>query len=226
MHCHHTPPITTHTTEMHATTQMMCRQQTPHALPPHTNHHRYSTMTQPCHKDTPLNQQCCDSEHTEEAGGKKRTTRHTPHATRHTHPAIHNTRRHASSHIAPCHHTQDRRGTRQREGDKTMRRGGSNPNTGHHNTHHSRHSTRPPHKRDGGHQHTDGGHQHSREVNHTAALPLLCHPPPQRHPPPTIAPPTTTTRGRADRGYPTTRTPQTDSHLHHTTHLAMEQYAT
>lgn len=33
--------------------------------PPHSNHHRYSTMTQPCHKDTTLNQQCCDSEHNE-----------------------------------------------------------------------------------------------------------------------------------------------------------------
>lgn len=36
---------------------------TPAALLPITNHHRYSTMTQPCHKDTALNQQCCDSKH-------------------------------------------------------------------------------------------------------------------------------------------------------------------
>lgn len=34
-------------------------------LPLHINHHRYSTMTQPCHKDTTLNQQCCDSKHRE-----------------------------------------------------------------------------------------------------------------------------------------------------------------
>ena len=30
---------------------------------PHTNYHRYSTITQPCHKDTALNQQCRDREH-------------------------------------------------------------------------------------------------------------------------------------------------------------------
>ena len=33
------------------------------------NHHRHSTMTQPCHKDTPLNQQCCNSRHKGRRGG-------------------------------------------------------------------------------------------------------------------------------------------------------------
>lgn len=33
--------------------------------PPRTNHHRHSAITQPCHKDTHPNQQCCDSEHNE-----------------------------------------------------------------------------------------------------------------------------------------------------------------
>lgn len=49
-------------------TQMTYRQQTPHALLPHANHHHYSTITQPCHKDTTLNQQCCDSKHKREGG--------------------------------------------------------------------------------------------------------------------------------------------------------------
>lgn len=39
-------------------------QQTP-PLPPNTNHHRHPTMTQPCHKDTHPNQQCCDSKNNE-----------------------------------------------------------------------------------------------------------------------------------------------------------------
>ena len=46
---------------------------TPRALLPNTNHHRYSTMTQPCHKDTTLNQQCRDREHKEGEGGKRET---------------------------------------------------------------------------------------------------------------------------------------------------------
>ena len=41
----------------------------PHiAFLPNTNHHRYSPITQPCHKDTPLNQQCCDNEHKDRRG--------------------------------------------------------------------------------------------------------------------------------------------------------------
>ena len=57
------PPFhnTQHTT--HNTQRVDSEQQAPHALLPNTNHHRYSKMTQPCHKDTALNQQCCDSEH-------------------------------------------------------------------------------------------------------------------------------------------------------------------
>ncbi len=53
---HHTPHATRHT---------------PHALPSHTNHHSYPTMTQPCHNDTTLNQQCRDREHKRRRGGKK-----------------------------------------------------------------------------------------------------------------------------------------------------------
>ena len=43
------------------------------ALLPNTNHHRPSAITQPCHKDTTLNQQCRDGEHMEgrKEGGKR-----------------------------------------------------------------------------------------------------------------------------------------------------------
>lgn len=41
---------------------------------PRTNRHRHSTMTQPCHKDTILNQQCCDSKHKERKGEEGDTT--------------------------------------------------------------------------------------------------------------------------------------------------------
>lgn len=45
---------------------------TPPAFLPNANHHRHSTMTQPRHKDTALNQQCCNNEHKEEEDGKGR----------------------------------------------------------------------------------------------------------------------------------------------------------
>ena len=58
-----------------------------HRLSTRSNHHRYSTMTQPCHKDTTLNQQCCDSKHKEKGGAEKQDTFHTPphFSTHHTH---------------------------------------------------------------------------------------------------------------------------------------------
>lgn len=63
-HPPHTPPFHTpqHSTtkqDMHCRhNKVVCRQYPPPpprapAFLPHTNHHRYSTMTQPCHKDTP-----------------------------------------------------------------------------------------------------------------------------------------------------------------------------
>nr|DAS34302.1 MAG TPA: hypothetical protein [Caudoviricetes sp.] len=73
---------------MHATTHKELTvdgiHRTPHALLPNTNHHRYSTMTQPCHKDTTLNQQCCDREHKRWRGrirdryNRSHETTHTP----------------------------------------------------------------------------------------------------------------------------------------------------
>lgn len=56
---------------------------------PHINHHRHSTMTQPCHKDTTLNQQCCDSEHTEGWDDtRERDNTKTGNTTTHTTPAL------------------------------------------------------------------------------------------------------------------------------------------
>lgn len=78
-----------------------------------------------------------------------------------------------------------------------------------------RHSIGPQGKRQGGRQHTDG------EASNTAALHSPCHPPSATPPALLVmAPPTTTTRGREDRGYPTTRTPRTHTHHPHTTHPA------
>lgn len=108
----------------------MCRQQTPHALPPNTNHHRYSTMTQPCHKDTTLNQQYCDNKHKgrEEYNRSHDTTHSTAAATRQqcctpprtSPPATHNRKKKQSN----------TRRTRQHERDKTTRRCRTQPKTG------------------------------------------------------------------------------------------------
>lgn len=68
-----------------------------------------------------------------------------------------------------------------------------------------------------GHHANRRGTPHTRRgVSNTTALPSPC------HPPSTTAPPTTTVRGRADRGYPTTRTAQTHTHHPHTTHPASD----
>lgn len=107
------------------------------------------------------------------------------------------------------------------KGSGTMQGAGPNPKTGHHSTHHSRHSIRPQGKRQGGTPTHGRGHRHSTgrpatqpPFTHDATHHPLC------HPPSAMAPPSTTTRGRADRGYPTTRTAQTHAHHPHTTHLA------
>lgn len=105
------------------------------------------------------------------------------------------------------------------EGQEQHERGEPNPKTGHHSTHHSRHSIEPQGKRQGGRQHTDGDTNIQRGVSNTppfthhATHHPLCRPtvqdgPTHHH-----------DEGVADRGYPTTRTAQTDTHTH-TTHLA------
>ena len=57
----------THHTETHTITHKELTADTTRPSTPH-NHHRYSTMTHPCHEDTALNQQCCDSKHKERRG--------------------------------------------------------------------------------------------------------------------------------------------------------------
>ena len=146
MHCHHTLPITTHTTEMHTTTRMTCRQQTPHALLPNTNHHPYSTKTQPCHKDTTLNQQCCDSKHTKEKGdrakqegGKNNMKGRTQsqHGTTHTPPR---------PAIQQGHRVNDTGDADIQTGDTDIRRGASNT-TALHSPCHPPSTTAPHHPR-------------------------------------------------------------------------------
>lgn len=89
----------------HNTQRVDSRQQTPHTLLPNTNHHRHSTMTYPCHKDTTLNQQCCDSKHNGEEKKSK---------TKHALPS-HNTLRHST--------TQTGKGQEQYEREQDNTRG-------------------------------------------------------------------------------------------------------
>lgn len=183
-------------------------------------------MTQPCHKDTALNQQCCDSKHKDGGGERNTTFTMTPH-TPHTPPS-------RSPHTT--HHTQqpkekansttrgnamqggldnagyriqfeDREHCEEDEGN-TRQRGNTTHTT-------PRHSTGPLSKRKGRTPTLDG------RVN-AAAPPFHHHATHHRNgtPPSTIAPPTIHDEGGANRGYPTTRTPQTHTHHPHTTHPA------
>lgn len=100
---------------------------TPHALLPNTNHHRYSTMTQPCHKDTALNQQCCDREHKKGKGEEKNTT---VHMRQHTPPQHDSVAQHGTAAATrqqcrtpphfPAHNTQQKEGAEQCEKGRTM----------------------------------------------------------------------------------------------------------
>lgn len=175
-------------------------------------------MTQPCHKHTTLNQQCCDREHKRWEGGKESGAQFL----HRTSPPTTNTA------------TQDRRGTRTTRRERTMRRGGGtmqdarpNPNTGQHTTHHTPpfnkatgQTTRgtPTHRR--GHRHSTGRPTTLPPFTHHATHHPLCHP--TIHDGPTHH----QREGGAHRGYPTTRTPQTHTHHPHTTHPAMEQCTT
>ena len=80
--------------------------------------------------------------------------------------------------------------------------------------HHSCHSTGPPHKQQGGHHTQDGEANTQPPFTHHATHHPLCHP--TIHDGPTLH----HDEGGADKGYPTTRTPQTHTHHPHTTHLA------
>ena len=104
------------------------------------------------------------------------------------------------------------RGTRQCEGEYPIR------TRGQHTTTTPRHSIGPQGKRQGGTPTRRRGRQHADgETGSTAALPSPCHPPPQRHPTVHDSPTLHHNEGGADRGYPTTRTPQTHTHHPHTT---------
>lgn len=103
------------------------------AIPTHTNHHRYSTMTQPCHKDTTPNQQCCNREHKEGLGNTRgsRTMQDAGPNTKTGHRSTHH----------PRHST---RSPSKRKGDATHKTGRptTQPPFTHHATHH--HNGTPP----------------------------------------------------------------------------------
>lgn len=162
-------------------------------------------MTQPCHKDTALNQQCCDNEHKDRRG--ERGTVHPPHFS--THNKHGNTRQKRNG--------NDTRGTDNvKGGGRHNARCQPQPEHGDNTQPTTPAIQRDHHANKRGTPHTRrGGQQHNR--------PSLTTPPTIRHaaPPSTTAPPTTTTKGEAHRGYPTTRTAQTHTHHPHTTHPAM-----
>ena len=152
---HHIPPFhnpqhNTTRQDMHCRhNKVVCRQYPPHhthtTFLPNTNHHPYSTMTQPCHKDTPLNQQCCDSRHNAcDARRERQEDRNTRKDK--THPALlhHTAHGETQSHsIMPpspattaLPHPQHTK--KKREQDNTRRAeqrkgAGPNPKTRHHN---------------------------------------------------------------------------------------------
>ena len=154
----------------------------PHtALLPNTTHHRYSTMTQPCHKDTPLNRQCCDGEHERRKRGEGRQCKRDKNNMKGRTQSEHGDNTHPP-------HPPFNRATEQTEGE--------------------------PQHTDGGRRHSTGSPATQPPFTHHATHHPLCHP--TIHDGPTLH----HEEGGADRGYPTTRTPQTHSHPHHTTHLA------
>ena len=173
------------------------------ALPPNTNHHRYPTMTQPCHKNTPLNQQHCDNKHTRGQG--KKVTRHSSRKAHH--PAIHNTHHHTSPHT-----THNTRGSKTMQGE--ARQHSADPiqdGT-------PQHTPLPPFnratgKRQGGYHHTDGGSPSHTPPFNTMPLHLAMPPTTQRypHPPPR-------TGGRQTRiPHHTKTTERYSPTLHHST---------
>ena len=130
----------THPSHRHSTTHRVdSAHHAPHALLPNTNHRRHSTMTQPCHKHTTLNQQCCDSKHKkrgrgtgqyERGVGQCKVPAQSEHGEQHT-PTT------------PRHSTGP---PRKRKGDTTRRRGTPTPQPPftHHATHHPRWPHPPP----------------------------------------------------------------------------------
>lgn len=198
----HTPPPF-HNPQHNTTRQDKTR----HILPPQhewrtdvdtipINHHHYSTMTQPCHKDTTLNQQCCNRKHNTEENSRTQFHNEVTHRYSQRHHRTSPPTTKATSH--------------KRKGSGTVRRGagqceGAPPQSerGDNTPHHPRHSTRPPHKRKGD-TNTNG--------RVTIAVPALHSP---CHPPSTMPPPSTTVRGSTQRIPHHTNTADI-THLHHT----------
>lgn len=171
-------------------------------------------MTQPCHKDTALNQQCCDSKHKDRRG--ERNTVPPPHFP--THDKHDNTRQKRNE--------GDTRGTGQCEGgqDNVKGRTQSEDRASQHT--HSRPSIGPQGKRQGDANTQTGDADIRRGVSNTAALHPPCHPPsamPPHHPRRPHPPPQ---RGGSRQRIPH-HTNSTDTHsppTHHTP--GKEQYTT
>ena len=107
------------------------RQDTAHttAILPNTNHHRYPTMIQPCHKDTTLNQQCCDNKHAK-GGAMQRGSKTIREGARQYKTGEPNRTRGTAAHTAPRHSTGPpcklERDANTQTGDTDIRRGVSN----------------------------------------------------------------------------------------------------
>lgn len=171
-------------------------------------------MTQPCHKDTTPNQQCCDSKHKdrrEEQSGtqfRRRTPPHFPTHNRHV-----TTRRGRGSRTM-------RRGQGQYEGGRDNARVPHPIRTRGNTTHHPRHSTGPLSKRKGDTAHKTGRPATLPPFTHHATHHPLCRP--TIHNSPTHH----QREGGAHRGYPATRTAQTHTHHPHTTAPGKKQCIT
>ena len=174
-------------------------------------------MTQPCRKDTTLNQQCCNRKHKTEGKGNTTFTMrpHTPH-TPHTPPSRspHTTQQYDNTHCAgqytpprfSTHHALQKReqnnarrtGDNTRGGDPTRRQGQHTPPLPLFNE--------TTTQTEGGHHTQDGESVTLPPFTHHATHHPPCHP--TIHDGPTLH----HDEGGADRGYPTTRTAQTYTH--------------
>jgi len=178
-------------------------------------------MTQPCHKNTTLNQQCCDSKHKDRRGERDRTEQN---RTEHSSTTAH----HRTSPPTTNTATQDKRGTGTTQGEQTMQEGqdnvkGRTQSKHGGNTAHTTPAIQQGHRvNDKGDTNTKKGDTTHKTGRPTAQPPFTHHAThhPLCHPPSTIAPPTIHDEGGADRGYPTTRTTRTHTHHPHATHLA------
>lgn len=165
--------------------------------PPSPPFHNHTPLPQ---TRPPLNQQCCDSKH-KGGSGKEETEDDTV--------PLHQTPPHF-----PTHNTQHKGKQDNARGSETAQGAGPTEDGAPQQHMPPHHSTGPPHEQEGRTRTPSG------EANDTAT--------PQRYatPPLNDSHPLHHCEGGADRGYPTTRTPQTHTHHPHTTASGKEQYAT